>query len=139
MPGFNLSSRLKILNCLVLTKSTLNVIKELIYDKNFKIRMKTYEIIINKVPFKLLTNDYLRNLIHKFTNENEFDENLAIDLASKYVLKDGQNILKFIESLDIQIRWSKEEQNSLIKLLCYYFKANETFDSLKMSFNELFE
>jgi hypothetical protein len=83
MNGFNLKSRLKILNCLVLTNSTLNVIIELINDKNSKIRIKVFEIIINKVPLKLLTNDSFRNLIHNLISENKFDEHLAIDLANK--------------------------------------------------------
>jgi hypothetical protein len=140
MNGFNLKSRLKILNCLALTKSTFNVIIELINDKNSKIRIKIYEIIINKVPLKLLTNDSLRNLIHNLISESEFDEQLAIDLANKCLpIVDG-DILKFIDYLNISNTWSQEAQCSLVKLLCYIFKAlNESLDSLKAYFDELSE
>jgi hypothetical protein len=118
--------RLKILNLLVINRKSSNLIKDLIYDKNLKIRLCVYDIIGEKIKLKYLNSEYRWRLLRRLMDEDDahLADRLLKCLLTKWFNVDlDKNFLRLIKNLNVQQFKTDKEQQVILNLLSYMYQT----------------
>jgi condensin complex subunit 3 len=128
--------RLKILDVLAINQKSLTLVRDLIYDKNARIRMSAYDLLRDKIKVKHLNDEYRWRLVKRIMDEDDkhLSDRLLKCLLSKWFNTDlDKDFLKLIKHLNIQKLKTDDEQASILNLLGFLYQKFD-MDTLEDQF-----
>lgn len=134
--GLSLKSRLQILDVIAINHQTLKTIKNLIFYPEVDIRLKTYDILIEKVSVKSFDQKYKFSLLKSIFKEGKSNSNIYIDkLLSRWLPKLNNNYLEFFSLFNFK-QYSHFLDTEKLEdfILAAFTIKTEQFNSLKEKF-----
>lgn len=121
-------SQLCILDVIALNRQTLDALKPLLKSKCIEIRLKTYDLLIERVKLKYINHKTRFHLIKSLLKEK--DENLMNSyfnrLVSSWLTQYDDNIFNLIQALNTNFYFYEQtEQDYLLQIVLAAFKLKE--------------
>jgi hypothetical protein len=123
--GLNVKSRLRILDMMALNRQTFAVIKDLIYNPEVDIRLKAYDLLIERVSLKFFNENYKINFVKCLFKEEEYLSKLYLNkLLVRWLEKVENNYLKFITLFNLKKFYDVGLEHNLINFIYMAFDLN---------------
>lgn len=136
--GLSLKARLKILEVIVINHKTFKVIKNLIHYPDADLRLKAYEILIDKVSLNSFDEKYNIKFLKTMLNEEFSVSSVYLDkLIARWLPKLDNNYLKFISLFNFKKNLKQFDIKNINNFIYALFKTHaEDSASLREKFFE---
>ena len=136
--GLSLKARLKILDVILINHETLKTIKKLIYYPDTELRLRTYDVLIDKVSLNSFDENYKIKFLKCILNEDNSVSHVYLDkLFARWLPKVDNNYLKLLSVFNFKKYLTQFNVKKFNIFIFSLFKShNENFEFLREKFFE---